>query len=144
MAQYDGVNVTKYEAPGNANWIDQGLIKSELKVWSDSYELAGTEVANDTFHLATLPAGAKVHLVHCAWDDVGAASATFDVGDSDDPNRYLDGLVASAAGQDTGILPDGAQYEIGTNDGDTEILVSLLDANADAAGTLKLTVFYTN
>ena len=53
-----GVNTTKFESPGDTNWISQGLIKSGIKVWSDTYVTIGSESATSTIHLATLPAGA--------------------------------------------------------------------------------------
>jgi hypothetical protein len=139
-----GANVTKFEAPGNDNWIDQGLIKSGLKVWSDTYTTIGSESATSTIHIATLPAGAIVHGIIAAWADVGAATATIDIGDSADPDRYATALDIATAGNSTGINVGGAQYAIGTNTGDTEILITINVADIDAVGDIKVAVLYTN
>lgn len=144
VVQRNGVNVTKYEAPGNDNWIDQGLIKSGLKVWSDEITTTSGDSATSTYHLATLPAGAVVHGVIASWADVGAATATMHIGDSDDADRYAASLDIATAGSSSTILVTGQQYEIGTNTGDTEILVTINVADIDAAGLIKLSVLYTN
>lgn len=140
MADVYGVNTTKVNAgTQNGNWVDQGLIKSSLKIMTDVYEAAAL-AAGQTIGIANLPAGAVVHGIIVENDALGAA--TIDVGDSDNPDRYVDGLDVSAAGSAFGILPDGAQYVIGTNTGDTEIIVTVLDAAI--TGTLKVSVLYTN
>jgi hypothetical protein len=139
-----GANVTKYEAPGDANWIDQGLIKSGLKVWSDTYTTIGSESATSTIHIATLPAGAVVHGIIAAWADVGAATATIDIGDSNDADRYATALDIATAGASSSINVGGAQYVIGTNTGDTEVLITINTADVDAIGDIKVAVLYTN
>ena len=140
MAEVNGVNVTKYDAgTSDTTWIDQGLIKSSIKVWSDVYEAAALNIA-DTIVIAVLPAGAVVHGIALQFDALGAA--TVDVGDSNDPNRYKNAVDVSAAGDDNSILVDGAQYVIGTNTGDERILITT--AAAAITGTIKSAVFYTN
>lgn len=139
-----GANVTKFEAPGADNWIDQGLIKSGIKVWSDSYTTIGSESATSTIHIATLPAGAVVHGILASWADVGAATATMHIGDSDDADRYQASLDIATAGQSSTVLVGGQQYAIGTNDGDTEILLTINVADIDAIGAIKVSVLYTN
>jgi hypothetical protein len=140
MAEFEGVNVTKFDAgTSDTTWIDQGLIKSSIRVWSDVYEATG-EVAGTTLVIAVLPAGAIVHGISIQFDALGAA--TVDVGDSDDPNRYKNAVDVSSAGSDESILPDGAQYVIGSNAGDDRILITT--ASAAINNTIKSAVFYTN
>jgi len=140
MTAVKGVNVTKYEAGGQGdNAITQGLIASELNVWSDSYEASGLAAAS-TIEMANLPAGAKVHAVFLDWDALGS-SRTLAVGDSDDADRYLAATDASSAGGAVGNLVDGKQYVIGTATDDDEILVTT--GGSTATGTIKLTVLYT-
>jgi hypothetical protein len=144
IVQVLGVNVTKFQSPGADNWIDQGLIKSGIKVWSDTYVTIGSESATSTIHLATLPAGAIVHGIIAAWGNIGAATSTIDIGDSDDVNRYATALDIATAGFSTGIEDSGAQYVIGTNTGDEDILATVNVADIDAIGDLKLAVLYAN
>ena len=139
MAEFEGVNVTKFDAPGDANWIPQGLIKSSIRIWTELFEAAG-EAAASTIVVAVLPAGAIIHAVWLGFDALGAA--TIDMGDSDDPNRYKNAVDVSSVGEDNTILVDGAQYEIGTNSGDTRIL--LTTASAAITGTIRSAVYYTN
>jgi len=145
VVQVLGVNVTKYAAgTTDATWIDQGLIKSGLKVWSDTYAAIGSESATSTIQLATLPAGAVVQNVTVSWANVGAATATLDIGDSNDADRYVTALDIATAGNATGINVAGTQYAIGTNTGDTAIIGTINVADIDAVGDIKLTVYYTN
>ena len=145
VVQVLGVNTTKYEAgTSDATWIDQGLIKSSLKVWSDTYAAIGSESATSTIQLATLPAGAVVHCITASWANIGAATATIHIGDSDTADRYATSLDIATAGNYTGINVAGTQYAIGTNAGDTDIIATINVADIDAVGDLKLTVYYTN
>ena len=139
MAEVLGVNVTKFDSPGDANWISQGLIKSSLRVWSDTFE-ASAQPANDTIVIARLPVGAIVYNILLSHDALGAA--TFDIGDSTDVDRYVDGVSVSAIASSFTILPDGMLYEIGTNTDDGGIQITIL--GAAITGTVKTAVFYTN
>lgn len=140
MAEVEGINVTKFDAgTSDTTWIDQGLVKSSIRVWSDVFEASALS-ANDTIVIAVLPDGAIVHGISIQFDALGAA--TVDVGDSDDVDRYKDGIDVSSAGSDNSILPDGAQYVIGTNTGDNRITILVL--SAAITGTIKSAVYYTN
>ena len=140
MAELYGVNVTKYDAgTGKDNWIDQGLIKSSLKIWSDVYEAAAAQIA-DTIVIAELPAGAVVHDILMQFDALGAA--TLNCGDANTAALYKAAVDVSAAGDDNTILVDGAQYVIGTNADDERIILTV--AGAAITGTIKTAVLYTN
>lgn len=142
MAELKGVNVTKYDAGTKQdNWIDQGLIKSDIKIWTDSFEAAGAAIA-DTIVIAQLPDGAIVHDIQIGFDDLGT-SVTLDCGDSTDPNRYFSAIdAATAAAEKASILVDGMQYKIGTATGDGKVYLTV--AGGAATGTIKTVVYYTN
>lgn len=140
MAEVNGVNVTKYDAPGADNWIDQGLIKSSIKVWSEVYEAAAVNIA-DTIVVAVLPAGAVIHGVKLAWDALGAG-VTLDMGDITIPARYKAAIVTTNLGSDDSILVDGLQYVITDEAVDGRVLLTV--GVGAATGTIKSEVFYTN
>ena len=69
------------------------------------------------------------------------AGVTLDVGDADDPNRYIDGYDANGNTKTNTLLIGGLFYKIGTNDDDNVIQVLIQDAAA--TGELNVTVYYT-
>lgn len=142
MAEFEGVNVTKYDAgTSDTTWIDQGLVKSGLKVWSDSYEFTGEAVA-DTVVVGVLPVGAVIHGVLLATDDLGATT-TLDVGDITVPTRYKTAVdVSTAATSDNGVNVDGLHYAITDSAVDARVLLTV-GASA-ATGTAKVSIYYTN
>jgi len=140
MAEVKGVNVTKFDAgTSNTTWIDQGLIKSSIKIWSDVYEAAAVNIA-DTIVICELPAGAVVHGIALQFDALGAA--TVNCGDANTAALYKAAVDVSSAGDDNTILVDGAQYVIGTNADDERIILTV--AGAAITGTIKSVVYYTN
>jgi len=141
MAEVLGVNVTKYDAGTfDSNWIDQGLVKSSVKVWSEVYEAAAVGVA-DTIVVAVLPAGAVVHGIALQFDALGAG-VTLDAGDVTVPARYKSAIVTTSAGDDNSILVDGAQYVITDAEVDGRVLLTV--GVGAATGTIKTAVYYTN
>ena len=144
MPQFEGVNVTKYDAgTENANWIDQGLIKSSLKVWSDSYVALGTEVVADTLVVAELPAGAVIHGIQLTTSALGAAR-TLTCGDANTAALYKAAIDVSAAVTDNSLLAAGNQYVIGTNANDERILLTLGGDVLTIGDVIKTQIFYTN
>lgn len=118
---------------------DPGVVNSTIHVASASYE-ASSLGANDVINLFELPIGAVVHGVQIAFDDLGTGT-TLDVGDSNDTDRYLDGIdTATAAGSASNITADGLGYRIGTNSGDNVIQAKNL--GAAATGTIKAVCLY--
>lgn len=131
---YDDYNSGSY----GDNWIDQGKIKGNLHVWTDSYEASALETGS-TISIAELPEGAVVLHVRVVNDDMGS-TVTLSVGDSDDPDRYI-----SASNMTTGNtvtesdVIGGINYVIGTNDGDTTITGT---TDGIFTGTLKFQIMY--
>lgn len=141
MTAVKGVNSTKYDAGAQGdNSIDQGLINSDIEIWSDEYE-ASVLVAGSTIDIGELPPGAKIHSVEIICDALGASS-TIDMGDSNDTDRYsLAPFDTSSAGKFVSDTADGAGYVIGTNSGDSRL--QLLTAGASISGTIKSKVYFT-
>ena len=141
MAEVLGVNVTKFDAgTSDTTWIDQGLIKSGLKIWSEVYEAAAVNIA-DTIVVAVLPAGAVVHAVLLQFDALGAG-VTLDAGDITVPTRYKTAIVTTSAGSDEGLNVDGAQYVITDAAVDGRVLLTV--GVGAATGTIKTAVIYAN
>ena len=141
MSAVIGVNTTKVDAgTSDANWVDQGRIKSGLKIMSDTYEAVALAMGS-TIKVANLPAGAVIQDVKVFFDVLGAG-VTVEVGDSVDSDRYIAATVATAAGAASGAKADGAGYEIGTVAGDEEILITT--GVGAATGTVKVLIAYTN
>ena len=141
MSNVQGVNTTKVNAgTSKDNWVDQGLIKSGLKVMSDVYEAAALAIGQ-TIGLANLPDGAVVHDIKLAFDALGAGS-TLSIGDSTDAARYISAQSTVAAGALELDTVDGAAYAIGTNAGDGEIIATV--GGGAITGTVKVLIAYTN
>lgn len=139
MSDVLGTVATAVAAGGIANQVVQGNIDARVKAHLDSYTIAGTETTGSTITLGGLiPKGAKVLEINL---DVSAnqTSATFDVGDSADADRYA---TASASLQTAGRYTFyGDQYVIGTATGDNQIVLTTGGATLTAA-TLKCEVIY--
>ena len=141
MSNVQGVNVTKYDAGTEQNnWIDQGLVKSSIRVWSDVYECAALAAAQE-IGVAQLPDGAIVHGGILYFDALGAG-VTISIGDSTDANRYTTAIVCTSAGSAIFDAIDGSGYAIGTNIGDGEIIATV--GVGAATGTIRTVVLYTN
>jgi len=144
MATVKGVNRTVADAVTAAHVLDPGLFGGNVKVQLDTYEAAaiasGTviEVGGD------LPKGARVINVMLVNDALGA-SVTLDVGDEEDPNRYISAYDGSAAGVKWGDLADGIEYAVDDTvptTPDSQVLVTT--GGATATGTIKVAIFYTH
>ena len=147
MADYYGVQSTKTLTPTGANIVSPGLLGGRVRCMVDSYEAAAVGAGSTIQMGQALPVGAKVLNVILAFDALG--SATIDVGDADNVDRYVDGVDVSSAGVFGSVeaaLIDGIAYEVlGTgataSGDDTTILLTTISASI--TGTIKLIVFYT-
>lgn len=62
-----------------------------------SYTTVGTEAVSDVIRLTKLPKGARVIGFNACAEDIGAATCVLAIGDADDVDRLVTGLVVSAA-----------------------------------------------
>ena len=95
--QVKGVNFTKQDNPKSTNIIDMGVWGGKIRVQIDTYVTNATEEAGSTIKMAKLPVGAtflEAILFHGAL----GATVTFDLGDTNDPDRYADAWDVAAAG----------------------------------------------
>jgi len=141
MANYYGVNKTKTLTPDGGHIVSAGDLGGNIRIMYDQYEAAGEAAGSVIYMGQQLPVGARVLNVILAHDALG--SATFDVGDTDDPDRYIDGANVSSAGivsMSEAALVDGLGYEI---DGDNDQDITILTISDAVTGTIKLLVFYT-
>jgi len=148
MANVNAVNFANSLNPSLSNRNDPGTVGGRVRSLTDNIELSA-QAANDTINIGKiLSAGAIIHDVQIDNDALGAG-VILDVGDSNDPDRYINGYDAEANLTNKGAVSpvtgemqiDGVHYAIGTNTGDSTIRVTILVAAA--TGTLKVTIYYS-
>jgi len=147
MATVYGVYRTIYNDPKQSAVVDGAYNNANLHFMYDEY-VASSLAANDIIQVGdVLPTGAIVIDIQVQFDDLGTGT-TLDIGDSNDVDRYLDGIdTATAAGKTSmqtssvtiGPLT-GRGYVVGTNSGDNQIIATNLGASA--TGTLKFCIIY--
>ena len=135
MADYNGVQATLIAADGQAA---RPMQAGTPLVFSDSYEFSSTAADSTVALCGQLPANLMVTGINVVFDDMGTG-VTFDIGDSADADRYVDGLdVSTQAGDSQSLEITGMHYTIGTNSGDNQIVLKVL--GAAATGTLKFSI----
>jgi len=147
MADLYGVQATKTLTPTGANIVSPGLLGGRVRCMVDTIECAASAIGATIQMGQSLPVGAKVLSVILAHDALG--SATVDVGDADNADRYIDGADVSSAGVVGSVeaaLVDAIGYEVlGTgataSGDDTTILITVIGATL--TNTMKLIVLYT-
>ena len=157
MAAYVGINSTKFAAGGSGdNYINDGLIKSVAKIWTDTYTVGTTALTTgDTITIALIPPGKKIvgiDVVHPAITTEGVTTgSTLAVGITGDTDKFIDDVevgvtMGTTEGNPTGVNslnnPDGFMYEtVGTTN--TAILLSLgRKASTATSYTIGTVVWY--
>jgi hypothetical protein len=157
MATYVGINCTKFAAGGSGdNYINDGLIKSVAKIWTDTYTVGTTALTTgDTITIALIPPGKKIvgiDIVHPAMTTEGVTTgSTLAVGITGDSDKFIDDVEIGVAngstdGNSMGVNslnnPDGFMYEtVGTTN--TAILLSLgRKASTATSYTIGTVVYY--
>jgi hypothetical protein len=142
MAEYKGVNYTKYETPTADNITDPGELDGKVRVMTDSYEATG-QVAGSTIKMGKpLPGGARILNIILAMDALGGSS-TLAVGDAVSAARYLAASDSSSAiirEMSDGTTVDGLLHEITTG---TDDVIIITTAGGTITGTIKIIVEYT-
>ncbi len=149
MATVYGVNTTSIQSAGLANKIAQGQIDGRVKVFHDTYVLAGTEASGTVLIFALqstgsgvnglIPAGAKILGIQLA---VTAAQTalTMSIGDGNSATRYGSAVTSlQTAGT---YLFGGKDYTAGTIALDQYLKLTTGGATATAA-TLLVDIFYS-
>jgi hypothetical protein len=149
MAQVKGINRTKADSPSSDNILAGGTLGGRVRVMQDSYTFA-SEAVNDTILLfQDLKAGATI--LDVVIDNVVTTNAVIlDIGDSDTADRYINGYtpqsVTSSRGAETAATGQlqigGSQYVVGTNDGDNQVIITVLVA-IPTDGSIKVSLYYT-
>ena len=154
-----GTNFTKFDQNVPKEQVNVAEHGARLRVQYDTYETDGNEEAGSTIAMARMPKGARVWQVILVTDDIHA-SATLQVGDSSDPNRFItesicgddnkvhymhpkahasDGNVTLLGGASgTGIDGFGYAYTA-----ETDIIITTASATLAASKTINLCIFYS-
>ena len=150
MPTFYGTNYTIVRAITPATVLSPGIVGGQVKVLTDSYTCAGTEVTGDLIYMGNkLPKGAKILEVLLHTTALGAG-VTLNVGDAEDDNRYISAVDCSGA---VVIRMEAAEiagriYEIDetvSTSLDSSIIVDVnaADTVLTASATIKIVVFYT-
>jgi hypothetical protein len=144
MSAVKGANRTILDTEPRVK-LDAGLVDGRVKVTHDTYE-ASTLANPSTIDMGGLiPTNAFVLYVLLTFDALGG-SVTLDVGDDEDPNRYLNAVDASSAGGSIVPLVDGQGYQVDMTTASTpdNQLVVTVGGSGTATGTIKLSIIYTH
>ena len=151
-----GSNFTKFDQSSPRKMVDVAEWGARMRVQYDTYEADGL-ASGSTISMARMPKGARVWNVVLITDDL-SGSGTLQVGDSDDPNRFITESICGDAnkvhymhpkahasdsnltllGGVSGTGIDGFGYEYTS---ETDIIITT--ATAAITGTVNLAVFYT-
>lgn len=142
MAAVKGVNATLIAAGGESKLL-RGLVDGRVKAVLDTYVPLGTETAGSTISVgATLPSGANVvgvSVSNLAQD----AGVTLAVGDSNDPDRYVTAYAADSVLFNDNLRQIGNGYVIGTNTGDSQVVILTAGATLGIGDSISIVIFYT-
>jgi len=143
MADYLGEVATAVAAGGLSNKVLSGLIDGRVKAMVDSYTILGTETTAKTISLGgIMPIGANVLAIQL-YVSAAQTSATFDVGDAEDVDRYA---AASTSLQTAGTyIFSGKNYitdDTTPTSTDRQILLTTGGATLSAA-TLEAVIYFT-
>ncbi len=148
MANLNGDNYARSIAPTLSNRNVPGSVGGRIRSLTETITLAAAS-ADDTINIGKdLQDGAIIHDVIIDNAALGGG-VIIDIGDSDNPDRYINGYDANAntsnrggATPVTGVMQlGGVFYVIGTNAGDNTILATVLIAAA--TGVLNVTILYS-
>lgn len=145
MATVKGVNRTILDATTIDHTLRPGLSSGVVRVMSDVYEASALAQLSVIEMGGELPIGSTV-LFHLLVHDALGGSVTLDVGDEEDPNRYMNAVDVSAAGNELSALADGVEYQVDMTDTDTpddQVLITVGGAGT-VTNTIKLLTFYVN
>jgi len=147
-----GVNYTKVDDPKAANILPMGEWGGKVRVQMDEYTSDATETVGSTIAVGKLPVGARflgAIIFHEAF-----AVGSIELGDENDPNRYMEAITLQAAAivhtWDSDLVP-GSQgsYEVvgaaNTSDGkdDQELILTVSAGTLTTTCDFMIIIFYT-
>jgi len=143
-----GVNKTLARTPTIANRLGQGVFDGRLKTTYDYYESDGSEGAADIIEMGPkFPKGTKMVEVILDTDALGG-NATLEVGDYEDPNRYITATDHGAAALITRMnIIAGRMYEMddtspGATTSDRQVIMTV--GVSAITGSIKLILLTTH
>jgi hypothetical protein len=150
---YSDIGTKQNATSLGGNQVSAAILNREIKYFSPTYTMVGTEAANDVIRLGFLKEGAEIvpHLCTVNSDAV-ATTATITVGDLDlagvgaaiDADRYSTALDVAAAGNDTftGGVAFTTPYRLG---GEAWISFTFATMNTPVAGKkLRFRIAYVS
>ena len=145
MATLKAANKTIVDSITPSTVLSPGKLGGNVRCLTDRYVGLGTESANDLIEFGTdLPKGATILNIICR---VNATGNTFDVGDAEDENRYMEAAADNTTTLSSDVYETGVGYEItdlpGVSPYDSQILVKVNTGAVTAAGTIDLIILYT-
>lgn len=148
MATIKADNRTKADSNSGENILAPGTLGGRVRVMRDVITLAGA-IADTVVELfEDIPAGSTILDIIIDNDQLGGG-VLIDIGDTNDPDRYINGYDAQANTTNRGaesevtgqfISSTGRAYVIGTNDDDNQINATILVAAA--TNDLHVAVIY--
>ena len=142
MATLYGVNKTKINAMKPSNILSAGEMGGKVRCMIDTYVGLGTESNADVIEMcAELPVGAKIIW---GWIECDGIGGTPDLGDAEDPDRYVDEATDNAVTMFNDTIT-GLNYEVDMTDEDNpdNQLIVTLDAAVTLNGVITVCVLYT-
>lgn len=139
MAVLQGDNYAKAISPTSDNVASPGTLGGRVRVLQDVVTLAAAQIADTVLLGRQLQAGAKILGIELTNAALGAA-VTLDVGDIDDPNRYMAAVDGNTAETKRDLEPAGIQYEITGTDDD---IIQITIGGGAATGEIKVNIYYS-
>lgn len=150
VAPKAGAGVQPHDFKPGSNWITSTFTLADAIDSTDGGGTGGAALANaDVIQMLKVPKGARVLEVILTTTDLdtnGTPTLSFDVGDGDDVDRYIDGsTIGRTGGTDrlgSGIVTNTQAFTYTAND-TIDVLVAAGPATGATSGTISLTVGFT-
>lgn len=133
-------DIATLDQAGGPSVIEQGRKDARVKVNTDSYTLTTATTSGSTIDIgALLPNKARVLEIVLNFS-VAQTSLTLSVGDDASATRYASAITGPQTAGITRV--SGLNYQVGTSDGDRQIVLTTGGATA-TAGQLEAQIYYT-
>ena len=157
MADFYGVNFTKFDQNVPKEQVNVAEHSGRMRVQYDSYEASAVAAAK-TIAVARLPKGSRVWQVIVVADAGGSSTTTLSVGDSTTADRFVSALKMNAANKVSAMFPKavdthnsvdlaGGMSGSGIDSfgheytSETDIIITV--GTAAFTGTIKCCIWYT-